>query len=330
MSRPAQLEQQIERVKQLQAEMIEDNEPSTPTEPVVGTTPSEPLAPQQVVGEPATIAKDEYDRLEQRYRTLQGMHKADVAHLRGELAATGATIQNLEQRILEAEKVSKPQTAPTKYVTAEDEEEYGETLEMVRRAAREEAERTLASREDGYLSRIAELEAQVGHVRNTVEPVVMDITRSQAEQVKADFWGAIDTQVPNWREINDNPAFKAWLTAEDQVTGSNRQQFLAQAQSEYNAQRVIKFFKEWERTAAGGQTPAPRNNTQSELEKFVAPGTSRSTPAMDKTKKQWTSDEISKFYKDSMMGVYATKPEEKKRIEADIFAAQSEGRVIRS
>ena len=201
---------------------------------------------------------------------------------------------------------------------------------MVRRAAREEAEKTLASREDGYLERIAELEAQVGHVRNTVEPVVMDITRSQAEQVKADFWGAIATQVPNWREINDNPTFKAWLIAEDQVTGSNRQQFLAQAQSEYNAPRVIKFFKEWERTAAGGQTPAPRTNSQAELEKYVAPGTSRSTPPADKTKKQWTRTEVSQFYKDAMDGKYNNKPEEKKRIENDLFAAQSEGRISQS
>lgn len=328
MSRPAQLEQQIERVKQLQAEMIEDNEPSTPTEPVVGTMPPEPVAPQLVVVEPATISKEEYDRLEQRYRTLQGMHKADVGHLRGELAATGATIQNLEQRIAEAEKASKPQAAPTKYVTAEDEEEYGDTLEMVRRAAREEAEEILAKREEGYLVRIAELETQVGHVRNTVVPVVEDISRSQAEQVKTDFWGAIETQVPNWQAINDNPAFKAWLVAEDQITGSTRQQFLAQAQREYNASRVIKFFKEWERTAAGGQTPAPRNNPQSELEQFVAPGTSRSTPPVDKTKKQWTKEAISKFYQDSVVGKYASKPDERKRIEKDLFDAQSEGRIV--
>ena len=328
MSRPAQLEQQIERVKQLQAEMAQDDnggtEPVVPNEPA---TPPEPVQPQVVVGEPATISKEEYDRLEQRYRTLQGMHRADVTHLREQLNATTATIQTLEARIIAAEKAPVAQTAPTKYVTAEDEEEYGDTLEMVRRAAREEAEKTLATREDGYLTRIAELESQLNYVRNNVEPVVADITRSQAEQVKSGFWAAIDTQVPNWRAINDTPAFKAWLLAEDPLTGSTRQQFLAQAQSEYDALRVIKFFKEWERTAAGGQTPAPKPNSQNELEKYVAPGSSRTTTPADKTKKQWTKDAISQFYKDAMMGKYTNKPEEKKRIEDDIFAAQAEGRI---
>jgi len=328
MSRPAQLEEQVALVKKIQEEMANPQPPVIDPQPQDPGTPQNDPPPASVSQEPATVTKEEYDRLEQRYRTLQGMHRADVTHLREQLSATTATIQTLEARIAVAEKAPSTQTAPTKYVTAEDEEEYGDTLEMVRRAAREEAEKTLATREDGYLARIAELENQLNHVRNNVEPVVMDITRSQAEQVKAEFWGTIDTQVPNWRSINDTPAFKAWLLAEDPLTGSTRQQFLAQAQSEYNAPRVVKFFKEWERTAAGGQTPAPKPNSQNELEKYVAPGSSRATTPTDQKKKQWTRAEISQFYQDSMMGKYANKPEEKKRIQDDIFAAQGEGRIV--
>lgn len=326
MSRPAQLEQQMERVKQIQAELSDDGtEPVTPDVPDP-QAPQEPVPPQSVVQEPATISKEEYDRLEQKYRTLQGMHNADAARFRSELAAANNAYHSLEQRLVEVERAAQTPVTPATYVTAQDEEEYGETLDMVRRAAKEEAEKIFRGSETAYLARIAQLEAEVSRVNNTVVPVVQDLSRSQVEQAKAEFWGAISTQVPNWQTINNDQAFKDWLLETDEITGATRQQFLAQAQSELNASRVIKFFKEWERTAAGGPTPAPRNS-QAELEKYVAPGTSRATVPVDSTKKQWTREEISKFYQDSMMGKYANRLDEKKRIEKDIFAAQAEGRV---
>lgn len=327
MSRPAQLEEQMKRVQAIQAE-LSGEPPATPpagdppADPPVGTPPAPPP-----IEAPATIAKDEYDKLEQRYRTLQGMHKADVASLRGELSAATNAIQELENRVIAAEaaKTTTP-PAPAKYVTDEDVEEFGSTIEMVRRAAREEAEAIFGNREVAYQTRIAELEKQVGHVRNTVVPAVESITHSQAEQAKFDFWNAIETNVPNWRTINETPDFKAWLLAEDPLTGTNRQHFLSQAQSSYDAQRVIRFFKEWERTAAGGQTPAPKK-ANSELEQLVAPGASRGTAPPDSSKKQWTRAEISQFYQDCISGKFATKADERKRIEAEIFLAQKEGRV---
>lgn len=320
MSRPAQLEQQIARVKELQAEMLEQTETPVEEEKPTDAPPVEP-----VVQGPVTISKEEYDRLEQKYRTLQGMHNADTTRLRTELSAATNAIYNLEQRIAEAERV-KTSSEPAKYVTAQDEEEYGETLEMVRRASREEAENIFRKSEDAYLNRIANLEAEITRMRTTVEPVVQDLSTSQANQAIADFWNSISTNVPNWRTVNDNQEFKAWLLEEDAITGATRQQFLAQAQSELNAARVVRIFKEWERTAAGGQTPAPRND-QTQLEKFVAPGNSRSAPPGDKPKKQWTREEIATFYKDSMLGKYNHRPDQKKKIEDDIFAAQAEGRI---
>lgn len=324
MSRPAQLEQQIERVKQIQAEMLEPVEPKN--EPVEEAEPKEPTTKDPIVQGPVTISKEEYDRLDQKYRTLQGMYNADTARFRSDLAAANNAYHNLEQRLIEVEKAAQTPVAPTKYVTAEDEEEYGETLEMMRRAAKEEAEKIFRKSEDAYLARIAQLENEVSRVNNTVVPVVQDLSRSQIEQAKADFWGAINTQVPNWQSINDSQAFKEWLLSEDPVTGATRQQFLSQAQSELNASRVIKFFREWERTAAGGQTPAP-TKSQGELEQYVAPGNSRSTVPTGQTKKQWTRDEISTFYKDVMLGKYNGRPEQKKKIEDDIFAAQAENRI---
>lgn len=336
MSRPAQLEQQIARVNELQAEMLEGNEPKAPgTEPkenVAGTTPTEQVTEPVVVQSPVTVSKEDYDKLEQRYRTLQGMHVADVNRLRSEVSARDAALQDLEDRLVELEKSAKPTAAPAaKYVTKEDEEEYGDTVAMVRRAAREEAEAVAAAREAEYLERIAQLEAQQGHIRNTVVPKIEDLTKQQAEQVKAEFWGAINTQVPDWREVNDNADFKAWLLAEDPITGANRQQFLSQARNNYDASRVIRFFNEWKRTAAGGQTPASTGTTQADLERLVAPGASKGTSApVQQEKKQWTRADVTKFYNDVNSGKYANRAEEKAKIEADLFLGMSEGRVAKT
>lgn len=333
MSRPAQLEAQIARVQEIQAEMtkgdtqdnVELNDDGTPKT----VTPPEAVTPPPVVEPPATINKEEYDKLEQRFRTLQGMYNADSVRLRGELKEALDAIKELEDRVVAAEATAKtPNDAPVKYITAEDESEYGDTLDMVRRAAREEAENLARKREEKFLNEIAELKNQLGYVQSTVVPKVDSITRSQEEQVKAEFWGAIETQVPNWRTINDSADFRAWLIAEDPLTGATRQQFLAQAQYNYNAPRVIGFFKEWERTKAGGQTPAPKNSAHSELEKMVSPGASKGGNVPVTTEpKIWSHDAIGKFYADVTKGVYANKPEERKKIEADIFAAQREGRV---
>lgn len=336
MSRPAQLEAQMQRVQEIQAEMLEGNEQVAP---VPGTPPVddsstvqtlEPVTPTVVVESPVTVSKDDYDKLEQRYRTLQGMHTAEGTRNREQIAQLNSALQDLEDRLVEAERAVKPATAaPKTYVTDADKEEYGDTLEMVRRAAREEAEAVSAQREEAYLTRIAQLEANQGHIQNTVVSRVEDLSKAQAEQVKAEFWGAIVAQVPDWRTINDNADFKAWLTAEDPITGANRQQFLRQAQQELNAARVVRFFQEWKRTQAGGQTPAPNNTAQTQLERMVAPGASKgNSVSTAPEKRKWTGADISAFYKDVHTGKYADKRDEQKRIESDIFAARAEGRLV--
>lgn len=331
MSRPAQLEQQIERVKELQAEMLEGDKPVDPNATVDPVTPpvelpTDPVTPV-VVESPVTISKEEYNRLEQRHRTLQGMYNADTARLRGELTNVTTALQNVEDRLIAAEKVTKAPSAPVKYITEKDEEEYGDTLDMVRRAAREEAEAITTAREQKYLERIAQLEQQTGHINNTVVPTIEGITKAQREQVKNDFWAALRQQIPDLDAINDSAEFKAWLLAEDPTTGGNKQYFLDQAAKQYDVPRVIKFFEEWKRTQAGGPTPAPKNNAQAELEKLVAPGASKAGNQAAPAKKQWTGSEIGKFYADIRNGLYADKLEERKKLENDLFLAQKEGRV---
>ena len=53
----------------------------------------------------------------------------------------------------------------------------------------------------------------------------------------------------------------------------------------------------------------------------------RSHEVVEILRKAWTQDEIQAFYRDVNRGVYRNKPDEKDRIEADIFLAQSKNLI---
>ncbi len=125
--------------------------------------------------------------------------------------------------------------------------------------------------------------------------------------------------MPNFRAINGNEAFQSWLLEADPLTGITRQTYLDDAQRNLDAQRVINFFRMW---------PAPRSS-ESELEKQVAPGRSRSAGAPTNTDraKVYTPQDIQAFFNDVRMGKYKGREQERARIERDIFSAQRENRI---
>lgn len=199
----------------------------------------------------------------------------------------------------------------------------------MRRAAREEADNTYAPALNKAEQRIAELEAKLGTLQ-TVVPQVQNIAQTQEDSAKAAFWAAINGSMPNWRTINDNEEFKAWLLDIDPITGYTKDAFLKEAQRNWDSNKVVYIFKEWERLAAGSAPPTQKPNTKanSELELQVSPGPSRgvSTPGGTQSK-TWTRAEVAQFFRDVTAGTYKGREQERAKIEADIFSAQRENRI---
>jgi hypothetical protein len=71
----------------------------------------------------------------------------------------------------------------------------------------------------------------------------------------------LDAAIPNWREINQNPAWLQWLQQVDALNGRTRQELLNAANAAGNATRVIAFFKGFLSEAwgagQGGAQPRP-------------------------------------------------------------------------
>lgn len=262
------------------------------------------------------------ETFEKRYKTLQGMYNADTARLRSENQQLNGRVTQLEQLLstLSAQPAPKQETA-TKLITDKDMEEYGDSIDVMRRVTEE----SLSARD----SRIAELEQMVRQMQTSVLPRVEQVAHKQAVSAEQMFWAELSTAVPDWKETNANPDFQSWLLEVDPLTGMSRQTYLEDAQRNLDARRVVNFFTAWQ--SKGGQSVAQpsRNAAASELDKQVAPGKGRSSGAPSgNNAKTYTSEDIRKFFDDVRKGTYRGREAERDRIERDIFAAQQENRIV--
>ena len=329
MAIPEQIRKQSEAITKLYEDLNQTDEPQAQAEDE-GTQQAEadgaaggatePTSAEQ--GRPGTTKDDQ--TADQRYRTLQGMYNADTARLRAENNQLSQRVSQMEQLLASlsaAPAQASQQTALQKLITDKDVEEYGDSIDVMRRAAREEV---LASRAE-----IAELRQALAQLQTNVVPKVESVVQRQALTAEQMFWSELSAEVPDWREINADQGFHSWLLEVDPLSGMTRQTFLDGAQSQLDARRVAGFFRTWQSLNSGSVAQSPRNAAASQLEKQIAPGrgrTSASTTTANDTK-AYTRAEVAKFFDDVRKGVYKGREQERDRIERDIFAAQGEGRI---
>jgi hypothetical protein len=330
MALPEQLRKQTEAITKLYAEMHADEQPPADQQEGAGApeatsaeangaSKTAPEAASNEQGRPATTADD---TAEQRYRTLQGMYNADTARLRGEKQELTARVEQLE-KLLSSLSSQSAQAAPaqSKLITDKDIEEYGDSIEVMRRVTKEET--------SYYQQKIADLENTMRNLQVSVVPRVEQVAQRQAQSVEQAFWADLSAVVPNWRDINQSKDFHSWLLEVDPLTGVTRQSHLENAQRSLDARRVAAFFSAWQGNTGHSIAQEPRDAAKSQLEKQVAPGRSRNAaaPVGDKPK-TYSPSEISKFFDDVRKGVYKGRETERDRIERDIFSAQRENRIV--
>lgn len=314
MSLPDQARTGAARAKELQEELGKP-----PTKPEEGKTGDEPGQG----GPPPPVSDPKPENWEQKYRSLQGMFNTQVPKLQSDLAASQQKVASLEALIASINAAPAAPPTPAKaYLTDKDKEEFGEeTLDVMRRAARQEIGSV-------YEGQIAELTRQIAEMKGTVVPQVQQLTTSNEQNAVARLYNDLTARVPDWKQINADNNFLNWLTEPDPMTGRTKQTFLEEAFEQRNVDRVAQFFVQWKAQVAPTPpipTPAP-NPATSQLEAMVAPGKGRGT-ATPSEKAPITREFIQGFYLDVAHGKYKTRPDERAKIEADIFAAQREGLV---
>ena len=342
MALPEQIRKQTEAVQELYKQLnTDDNTGSGATPAADGTvTPVENNGNQNYADEnsatnnAAPAPADEQrtgadnvpdETVTQKYRTLQGMYNAEVPRLHQQNREMQQRVQQMEQLLASMTAVNPQATTPTaeRLVTDQDVQDYGESIDMMRKVTREEL--------GAVAQRIAGLEATLRQMQVNVVPQVQAVAQRQQMSAEQAFWADLSANVPNFRQINDNADFQSWLLEFDPMTGVTRQTFLDDAQRSLDSRRVVSFFRTWlESTGQAAVAQSTGNSPNSELEKQVSPGRSRSTgtPATTNQGKTYSPADIQKFFNDVRSGKYKGREQDRSRIERDIFAAQRENRIV--
>lgn len=260
---------------------------------------------------------------EHKYNSMKGRFDRATADLRTQ----AQRITHLENMIATMQATAPSNTEeptkaqPASQIPAELREEWGEEFfDVVNKTARE----SMSPDVQDLKQQVQELKQQLGNVNGYV-----------AGNAKQRMLGELDTELPNWREINTNDNFIAWLQLPDTYSGAIRHELLKAAFERNDSPRVAAFFKgflaEEAAMAPAERGPDPKEDKPSSkvpLNTLAAPGRAKSAAATAPAEKPTISRaQISSFYRDLAAGVYAGKEEEAQRLEKMIFDAQKDGRI---
>lgn len=307
----------------------------TPAAPTAPTTPAAPAAAAPTTPPTPTTPPAAEEDWEQRFRTLRGKYDSELPALNARARAAEQQIQQLQHVIASMQLAhanpatpatpatgAAPGAAPAGSITPEDVETWGDDLvSAARRWARTEVNPEI----EGLRRELAQLRNQANNASQ----------QSAQNAVHA----ALDGTVPKWREINNDPAFLAWLDQVDPFTGRKRHLLLGEAYTGGDAYRTAAFFNAFltEHTATT-QPPSPSTHTppgrsqsgagSTPLAELAAPGRGRpQSPGAPDPKRFFSRKEIAAFYRDVADGKWDGREPAKASREAEIFQAATEGRI---
>ena len=326
MAIPKQVQKQSEEVQALYKELNQESKPEAEENieetPAVEVQPSgsvEEQAPKSEADEPSTSdTQDKEEDWQQKYKSLQGMYNADVPRLNATNRELSSRVSQLEGLLGTMQNQPAPTPAPAeKLITEDDVKEYGDSINIMRKAAREEVAQAN--------NRVAQLESKL----NQLQAVVPKVQAQQQQTSEQAFWAKVASDVPNWNEINNDQGFQNWLLEIDPLTNIQRQTYLEDAQKSLDGNRAVQFFRAWEQANGKPSAQSTRPSPNPQLQKQVAPGRSRSGSAPNSGEPAtYTPADITQFFTDVRKGKYKGREDERGRIERDIFAAQAEGRIV--
>lgn len=279
-----------------------------------------PAQPQYQAPPPAaaTVAADPNDQWEQRYRTLQGKYDAEIRMTREIMTAQQQTMDKLvEQRQSTVAPAPAKEQTPEEYlkslgVTDKELEDYGEVLPIMARLAQNMIKPTAAK-----------LERELQKTKEAAGTVA----KAQVQSGQAALFATLDQKVPQWRAINEDENFLAWLDRVDIIYGTSRRASLMAAFENLDTARVVAIFESFVREDSVRRSTAGPMVDPATL---IAPGAPRGGAAeapggANVGKRILTEDEIKDFY--SRVRRKQVSPEQYAAFSAEMATATAEGRV---
>lgn len=238
-----------------------------------------------------------------RFQVLQGKYNSELPALRQEVEQLKEQVAGKDQQLKAQEHKAPDKSGITDEQLAHFKQEYGEDLvTFIERMTQKGAAPADAGNTKKLQERLDRLESE------------------KHEDAEARFWVSLEQAVPNFRQVNSEAAFLQFLSTFNPQTGKQHQQALSQAQQNLDAKGVADVFKLYLNQAK------PTQQQRQVPDEQVEPRTTKAAPTPQaQGGKLWTGADITQFYRDKTAGRYSA--DEAQRLEADIFAAQREGRV---
>jgi hypothetical protein len=307
--------------------------PPEPGDPRLTTVQSQTTAPPA----PTPPTPQTPEDWEHQFRSLKGRYDREAEEKR-RLNQQIVDMQRLMAQVVPAAnnegsgvRFNVQPPPPGRRVTQKEIDEFGqELMDVVGRRAAEVYEPLLAQ----VANELQQVKRQVGGVQNTV---VYD--------ARVKMYEDLAKEVPNWDAINNSPQFGAWLDQIDPISRQTRRSFLNAAHNSNLTGQVVDIFRGFlsdvaVRQPANGAGQQPGNGAvthmgnpttpQVDLMQFAAPGRAKTGQTnVPPEKPIFNATDVTQFYRDRTAGRYAGREAEAAAIEAALFAAGNEGRIIR-
>lgn len=277
-------------------------------------------APQQYVEEAVVEEAPPVDlaaEYEQKWRTADGMLKQQGAEFRRikaemeaaakqareEAAAARAEAERLQAEMERVRPVSGDEVK--KYFTTEQIERLGEDecreLLRVHRQMADDASRVTK----------ASVQRELSSVLESVNAEKQSLAALKQEQ----FFGTVDALMPEWRNIDNDPAFMTWLEEVDPMSGHTRRELGISARDSLNAKRFAAIYTAFKDSQA-------KSTSVASPKRLLPNGVpSASTPTSQPKQAPVSLSEIKEYQSKQARGYYKMHPKELERDRQRVLSA---------
>lgn len=326
MAMPQAIQRAVEQAEVLQAQIYPEN--PAPTEPVEQTVEVEtapdaqptnvvelqrPAEPAPVeTPKPADVSED-VSYWKQKFSSLQGKFNAEVPQLHQQLREQSQRLSKVLEQL--QSQTDAPPASDAR--DSQDAEDFGPPMtEMVDRRAEAIARKVVSQ---VVAQELAALRKEFGTMQESVGAVTERVAMTESEK----FWAGVMTLVPDWKQIDDSPEWRAWLDTTPEFAEDTYRDLATKAIYKGDAQKIANLVKLFRGPAPQAPVAPPAVNP--ELLRQVAPSTSRASAPAPQAGKVWSAAEYSAAM--DVRNVQRFGQAEADRLEAEATQAVAEGRV---
>ncbi|WP_300456639.1 hypothetical protein [Desulfobacula sp.] len=323
MTLPDAVRKAAERSEAIQKQLREGKPQDQPGTPPLDGDPQpgqRDTLPEQVVQQTQKpVDTPEPEHYKDKYLTLKGKFDAEVPRLHQEIRNLQSSVSELQTKnaqLTEAgnnQNVKDPTVDEGDPLNPDDFTQYGDDFGKLINTIQ-----TLQAQNKELTEQISQISGDVSKDRETDAKTKYENYLSQVKQ-------AITQKGESFDALNTDQNFLNFLRQFPEHEFESRHAKLQRAEANRDLQATIEIFDEYlgsQSKEKPPDTPKPNiqpapNNTGTDL-----------NPPTQQSARTWTRKQIAQFYTDKAAGKFRGRDDEAKALEADIFLAPTQGRIV--